>query len=79
LTRLRRLAFAVMYAITLAAGSNAAGLARLVRRLVAVDVVWLPLTSLALAAVLAMWAPMRLLSLATFSACRALASEGASA
>jgi hypothetical protein len=77
MTRLRRLTFAVLYAITLAAGTNAAALARLVRRLLAVDAVWLPLTSLALAAVFALWAPMRLLSLATFSACRALASEGA--
>ena len=75
----RRIAFVRFYALTIVFGTYAARLARIARRLLAVDSVWLPLASIALAAVLACWLPMRLISLATFSACRAIAPAGARA
>jgi hypothetical protein len=77
--RPRRLAFLLFYGVTIVFGSYAARLAGIARRLLAVDSVWLPLSSIGFAAVVACWLPFRIISLAAFSACRAIAAEGAHA
>jgi hypothetical protein len=65
----------LLYGLTLVFGTHAASLARVTRRLLAADIVWLPLTMIALAVVLVCWLPMRLLSLAAYSGCVAVAGE----